>query len=233
MQWYPAASPSLTLPVKRQRAQLSTLVLAETLLNANDFELILPPGFVDLGVPQPKKAAFSASAPSPPAPLLSCVPSRFSFPTNLGICPALRCCPCGAVCGTWLPGQAAPLTHPAAPVPRASCFHCLSKRTSSLGIWHAAAHHQVGHRTHVVPTDMVPTSSASTHEQSTGTPGAHITHCAFQHATSEPPACCSLRCAAACADAPCCVQRQARRRRHRRSKRGTARPMGGASSPSS
>ena len=35
---------------------------AETLLNANDFEFVLPPGFVDLGVPQPKKPTFSASA---------------------------------------------------------------------------------------------------------------------------------------------------------------------------
>eukprot|EP00892_Ulva_mutabilis_P002867 jgi/Ulvmu1/12581/UM092_0011.1 len=50
----------------------------ETLLNANDFELMLPPGFVDLGVPQPKKPAFSATPGAPPP--ASPIKARYGTP---------------------------------------------------------------------------------------------------------------------------------------------------------
>jgi hypothetical protein len=36
--------------------------IAGILLDANDFEVLVPQDFIDLGVPEPKKATFSASA---------------------------------------------------------------------------------------------------------------------------------------------------------------------------
>lgn len=56
----------------RARPRRSKLPHAGTLVNANDFELVVPSDFVDVGVPNPRA---SAGAP-PPLPFAAACPSR-------------------------------------------------------------------------------------------------------------------------------------------------------------